>query len=79
LDEGHHQVRHLSPFSGGKMNRYGLSIHVLHKFLDTARAYLDLTRIHTARPKIERRHDARLQASGKPLQPAIEYRENAPV
>lgn len=61
------------------MNPYDLSIHALHKFLDTARAYLDLTRIQTARPRSERRHDERVQASGKPLHPAIEYRENARV
>lgn len=61
------------------MNPYGLSMQVLHKFLDTARTYLDLTRIQAARPRSERRHDERVQASGKPLHPAIEYRENARV
>jgi hypothetical protein len=71
-------IRHAF-FRRRKMNSYDLSLHVLHKFLDTARAYLDLTRIQTARPKLERRHAARVGAAGQSKHPAIEYRENAPA
>ena len=61
------------------MTPYGFNINVLHKFLDTARAYLDLARMQTARPRIERRQVARLQASRNQPHLAIEYRDNAPA
>jgi hypothetical protein len=64
-----------------KMNPYGLSMSVLHTFLDTARAYLDLARKQgtMAMPRIERRNVSRLQAATKPTLLEIECRKNASV
>ena len=63
------------------MNPYGLSMNVLHKFLDTARAYLDLARKQgtMTKPLIERRNISRLRAVAKPALLEIEYRKNAPA
>ncbi len=67
------------------MNQHGLSLTALHKFLDTARAYLELAR--TAKPAKapqlpERRSATRLLAnkvSGLPAFQKTECRENAPA
>lgn len=67
------------------MDQYGLSMTVLHKFLDTARAYLELAR-HAKPAKtprlLERRSATRLLAgdvSGLPAFQKTEYRENVPA
>lgn len=67
------------------MDQYGLSMTVLHKFLDTARAYFELMRnAKNARVPllVERRAPARLLAgnvSGLPAFQKTECRENVPA
>jgi hypothetical protein len=65
------------------MDQYGFSLTALHKFLDTARAYLNLARTVTKPPHlVERRNPARLLAKSVSELPAFqktEYRENAPA
>lgn len=63
------------------MNPYDLSMNVLHKFLDTARAYLDLARKQGAMtmPLIERRNLSRLRAVAQPALLEIESRKNVPA
>jgi hypothetical protein len=69
------------------MDQYGFSMTVLHRFLDTARAYLDLVRparnsTQAISAVAERRSATRLQATCVSALPAFqktEYRENAPA
>lgn len=59
------------------MEQYGLSMNVLHKFLNTTRAYLELARKPAA--PTERRQIARLPATAQPAALGIAYRANAPA
>ena len=61
------------------MNPHGLSINVLHKFLDTARAYLELARKQSAMPRAERGAIARLQSVPKTALLELECHKNAPA
>lgn len=65
------------------MDQYTLDMTVLHRFLDTARAYLGIARIVTTPPQlVERRAPARLLAASVSRLPEFrktEYRENVPA
>ena len=63
------------------MNPYGLSMNVLHAFLDTARAYLDLARKQTTMTMsgTERRNVARLRAVTTSSLLELECHKNAPA
>ncbi|HEY1092931.1 MAG TPA: hypothetical protein VN066_09780 [Rhodocyclaceae bacterium] len=85
LNAGHHDVKQHIPLKEDTMDHYSLSMTVLHKFLDTARAYLGLAR-HAKPAKtallLERRSATRLLASnvsGLPAFQKTEYRENVPA
>lgn len=60
------------------MNPYSFSMNVLHTFLDTARAYLDLARKQgtMAMAHTERRNMSRLYAVTKPALLEIESRKS---
>lgn len=63
------------------MNPYGLSMNVLHAFLDTARAYLDLARKQTTMTMsgTERLNVTRLRAVTTPSLLELECHKNAPA
>lgn len=76
-------IKQFIPREENPMDPYALDMTVLHRFLDTARAYLGMARSVTRPPQLlERRAPARLLAASVSALPAFrktEYRENVPA